>query len=387
MKVLVITNLFPNRYEPHKAPFVLQAIQYLSKYCEIKVISPIPCTTFVCQLIKKSFNQRQISTYWGNTEVIYPIHYYIPKIGRSLYGILYLISIKQAVLNLKKRYEFEVVFGISAYPDGFASAIIAKYFKKPFFLWIIGTDINVYTHYFLRRKMILWAVRNSKGVVAASQSLKNKLLGFGIVEEKVKVIYNGVNRSIFYRRSSGGIIDSKLQTTPFILFVGNLKKEKGLLELVKAFEALREDNIHLVIIGEGKFRSTLGKYIKLRALDSKIHLLGSLSHREIAKWMNRSKLLCLPSYNEGVPNVILEALSCGTPVVATDVGGIPEIISSEIYGYLAPKGNINILAQKLSLALNTSWDRDRISQYAMQFSWEKFSERLLCTLKGYSVDL
>jgi glycosyltransferase involved in cell wall biosynthesis len=101
--------------------------------------------------------------------------------------------------------------------------------------------------------------------------------------------------------------------------------------------------------------------------EGRIHFHGRVAHHMIGRWMNACDLFCLPSLDEGTPNVLLEALACRTPVVATDTGGIPEIVSPES-GILFPKGDVPALAGALRAALERDWDRDRIVCPAS--SWE-----------------
>ena len=146
--------------------------------------------------------------------------------------------------------------------------------------------------------------------------------------------------------------------------------------------ALKNKECKLFIIGEGDLGKKLPEMIMALSLKDRVVLPGGRPHKEIAVWMNEADLLCLPSLTEGVPSVILEALSCGTPVVATNVGGIPEIINDENLGFLVPPGNEAALAEGIDKALDHHWNREHISNRVSGFSWDITASNIMGCLRA-----
>jgi glycosyltransferase involved in cell wall biosynthesis len=391
MKILVITNLFPNKLEPTKATFNKQQLYHLSKLCELKVIAPVPWAPPI-HFIKNWKYLRNIPYHEiiDGLDVLHPRYFVIPKIGRSLYGFLFLASIFKHVRRSRDEFNFNCIFALWAYPDGFASVLIAKILKKPILIQILGSDINHYVDYYLRRKMIYYTLKNSDAVTAVSNALKKRVIDIGIPEEKVTFNPNGVDTAKFY--PSDKYETQKRLNLPqkkyIILFVGNLVSVKGISYLLEALHIIKNDfdkNILLIIIGDGILKNNLENQVKRLELIENVEFKGVRPHNEIPFWMNASDLLCLPSLNEGMPNVVLEALACGKPVVATNVGGIPEIIQNEKNGILVKPCDPEQLADAISKVLTTNWNHFDIARSVEKYSWESSAKRIYDILSKISL--
>jgi len=387
MRVLVITNLFPNKLEPERATYNRQQMSMLSKLCELKVTAPIAWFPFK-SFIEKDHTYSQIpkKEIIEGIETFHPKYIMTPKIGRSLYGVMFFLSILVPVLKIYKTFKFDIIFATWAYPDSFAAVLISKLFRKPIITKVHGTDINEYAEFWLRRRLIRFTLNNSCCVISVSQALRNRMIEIGVKPEKIKVIYNGIDADIFKlldktdaRKELGIDISKKV-----ILFVGNLKPVKGLTYLIKGFAGIANSsqNVVLILIGEGELRKELEDEIKKHGIENCVQILGTRSHKEIPKWMNACDLLCLPSLNEGVPNVILEALACGIPVVTSNVGGIPEIIISTNYGIMVNPKDADRLQKALIECLERKWDREAIHSYSARFSWCYNAEMIYHEMKN-----
>lgn len=365
MKVLVITNLFPNSKEPTRGIYNKQQFLELAKLCELKVVAPLPWH------YKRGIQHREdisgIDTY-------HPRYFMIPKVGRSLYGLFFYLSLRKFVKNVQEDFKFDLIFATWAYPDGFGSFLIARALRKPIFIKVHGSDIDVHTKYWLRRKMIGYALRNSNKVVAVSSALKEKIAGMGIPKDKIAVISNGVDSNLFKPMSQKECRE-KLNLPhdkKIILYIGNLKKDKGVIDLLEAYhklDKLQKDGNILVFVGEGTLRNELEEKAAGLMLNGAVRFAGTRFHNEIPIWINASDVFCLPSLHEGCPNVVLEALSCGKPVVATEVGGMSEIITSQDFGILVKPNRPASLMQALTKALNKNWHYQKIREEYSKFSW------------------
>ena len=183
MKILVITNLFPNSIEPTRGIFNLQQIKEMANIpdIEIRIIAPVPW--FPCLRINNKWHKfslvpkREII---GKFEVYHPRYVVIPKILRSLDGISYFLGVIGAVKTIRKNFSFDSILATWAYPDGFAASLVAKLLKKPLILKTHGSDINTTAEYGFRRKMIIFALKESEMVITVTEDLKRKIVNLKI---------------------------------------------------------------------------------------------------------------------------------------------------------------------------------------------------------------
>ena len=195
----------------------------------------------------------------------------------------------------------------------------------------------------------------------------------GVDDKLTHVIYNGVNLEKFTPKSK-----SVAMHKPYILFVGNLIKEKGVFELLDAYEALHKQkkDIELHFIGGGPKLAELERRVKAKNISDSVRFVGLVPHDELPQYLSNAKILALPSYREGVPNVILEAMACGVPVVASSVGGIPEVVNEET-GVLVKSIDAHSIEEAMIEALEKSWSTKTIRAYAERFSWDENIEQLI----------
>ncbi len=358
IKVLVITNLFPNSLEPTRGPYNRQQCLELSKTCELKVVAPLPWSPLRDLPARISFGARvpERETMYG-LDIFHPRYFMTPKIGRSFYGYFFFLSLLNKIREISRTFPFDVIYAPWAYPDGVGSQLIARAMNKPVIIGALGSDINIYMNYFMRRNIITRALACSEGVVAVSKALKDKMIECGVPENKICVITNGVDDELFRPldkvkcRSELGIdLKGKI-----ILFVGNLVPVKGISDLLEAFKILsgRIKALRLAIVGDGPLKPALKQRLSGH-LSGKVLFAGKQPHRSIPQWMNACDVFCLPSHSEGCPNVVLEAMACGVQIVATRVGGIPELVVDGVDGELVSSHNPQALSAAIENGLKRS---------------------------------
>lgn len=203
---------------------------------------------------------------------------------------------------------------------------------------------------------------------------------------RVYILYNGFDNSLFkpipVEVARESIHEPKYKK--ILLNIGNLEKYKGqkyFIDVMKIIIRKRSD-VSVYIIGDGPLKKELRDKIKLNKLDKYIILLGKISDDEISVWINSCNVFVLPSLAEGNPTVMFEALGCGKPFVGTKVGGVPEIISSDDYGFVVEPANPKELAEKILIALDKEWDNEKIGRYAQRFTWQNISKDLLNIYKN-----
>jgi len=379
MKVQIITNLYPLPWEPNRAAFNRQQFQQLSLICPLRI------TVLISWL--ERFKHRDIElkpVRLGNLQVNYRSYFYIPGWARFSHAATLLISLLFEKKHIEE-FQPDCLLLSWAYPDGVAGMLMAKLLRLPAVIKIHGSDINMHLLHGSRARQILWAMRHAQRVVSVSKALAANLIDSKIRADKIRVIYNGVNREIFKLNPDHEFSDQfgRASSRKVLLYVGNLKQEKGCVDLMEAFANISQqhEELDLYYIGTGRKADTILARAKEQGLQSRVVLLGSLDHEKLAAWMNAATIVSLPSYNEGVPNVLLEAMACGTPVVATKVGGIPEVVQQQA-GILVESGDVEALANALSKAMSTNWNALEIVASVDQFDWGKNVSQLYESLEG-----
>ncbi|MFX0124903.1 MAG: glycosyltransferase [Candidatus Hodarchaeota archaeon] len=381
-KILAILGAIPCYNNIYAGIFNMNQIIELSKNdrYKIDVIFARPMfpklINWIGVRIKKNFFalDRPIKPIEGKVKIHLVPYLHLPKIG------LFMLILTTIFYIIVKKIKFDIIHAYFLFFPGYLGIKLGNFFKKPVVATAMGDDVDFLYGKSLFGKAIqpeiieklMTTLRECNVIVAKSNYLKKRIINLGISENKVLVINNGVSKERFhFNDHSTAELNGKKKT---ILYVGNLIVEKGLVQLLEAIEILmrKKDDFSMVMIGEGPFKKGLLKLIKRLELEEWVRLEGQKNHEEIPQWINKSHVLCLPSYRggEGLPNVVLESISCGRPVVATNIGGIPEIINNSELGILVPAKDVEKLAQALEEALDREWDREKIAKSGARFYWE-----------------
>lgn len=386
MKILVVTNLFPNPLEPVRATFNEQLITSLAEHHEVEVISPIDSPRWFSWLSKGHLKQLKIGN-WKGVPVHYPLHINIPKVLLHLNGWLMFISLIPTILRLRS-FHPDVILASWAYPDGFAVSKISKWLKRPYLLYVLGSDIDRLDDFPELQRNTKEACDKADSVIAVSDYLKKKVVARGVEESRIRVIKMGIDKSLFNDHIEYPLPEDvkDIGSKSFFLFVGNLKRDKGVLDLLKAFQEADLHNSSLVYVGAGPEEGELRKYIDDYNLGDRVKLVGRKPKQEVAAYMSHAKCLVLPSYHEGLPNVLNESICLGTPVVATDVGGIPEVVT-ENGGEMVSVADIQGLVSALKRVAEKNYERRAVANSLNITSWsenaQELSEALEMTVKKH----
>jgi teichuronic acid biosynthesis glycosyltransferase TuaC len=371
--------MFPSRALPNHAVFVKHRIHKMARLAGIKIIVPVPYFPFVTHLKRYSFRKKiPQKDIIDGLEVYYPRFLSIPGILKPLDGLfLFLSSLIFIKIHLKK-FDFDIIDSHLAYPDGYSAVLLGKTMKKPVSITLRGHDINNTPKYPVRRLQLKYALKNAEQIFSVASALKSEALKLGAAREKIFVTGNGVDTEVFKpldmynsRQKLDLPKDKKI-----IVSVGNLVERKGFHILLQALRRLIDrgrTNLYLVIVGgpgeEGDYSEQLHNLIENLKISGFVSLVGPQKNSDLPLFYNAADLSCLASSKEGWANVLLESLACGRPVVATNVWGTPEVISSKEYGILTDR-NPESLANALEEALTRSWNHKRISSYAGKFTWD-----------------
>ncbi|MCP1373348.1 glycosyltransferase family 4 protein [Dyella lutea] len=383
LRILVLTNLFPTRWDPHRGAFNRQQFERLGQRHEVEVITAVPLP------------ERLRGRSAGQAPAVAGLHLrtfvfvYLPRVGRSLHAFFWAVSLLAQQGWHLLRGHYDCVLASWAYPDAAAAGWLARRMGWPYVVKVHGSDLNVQAEDPARRPQIRKALVGARAVVAVSRALADKAVALGVEPARVHVVYNGVDHARF---SPGSRPEARHRLdlpgdVPVLLYVGNLKASKGCMDLLEAFAPVAQarPGARLVFVGAGECRDALRARADELGLGGAVRLVGATPHADLPDWFRAATLLCLPSHNEGVPNVVLEAMACGIPVVATRVGGIPEVVPGE-GGLLVPVRDRHALAEALVQATALPWDTGRILEHARQFSWERNLQSLSDILEAAAAD-
>lgn len=343
MKILAVTNLFPNSREPGRGIFNRQQFHELAKLGELRVVAPLPWVPPFWGSVHREVPAQEVI---DGITVYHPRHLVTPKTGRRFYGQWYYQSIRPVVLALRREFCFDLIFATWAYPDCYGASILAAEISVPLVARVHGTDINEGVRHPVRRALMKQAFDRAAVVVANSAGLKSGVEALGIPPKKIRVLPNGVDTRLF-RPLDRKECRQQLNWAPgksHILFIGNLVEIKGVSHLLKALARSRPDNAVLHVVGSGNLEASLKREAVALDLGDTVIFHGRQPHQDMPRWLAAADVLCLPSINEGCPNVILEALACGTPVAASRVGAIPDLVDTPDKGRLFPPENPEAIA-------------------------------------------
>jgi glycosyltransferase involved in cell wall biosynthesis len=290
----------------------------------------------------------------------------LPVITRPFNSVSCRAAIKAQIKSLNP----DLILAYWAQPEGLAAIAIGRELDVPVIVGALGSDILLgrgIGKYLAKR-----AVTRADRVLTVSEGMRRAAIRLGASADRVVMIPNGCDSSVFYPRDHGAC-RRKLSVhthARLVLFVGRLTPMKGLPELVAAFAHVRREfpDAELVCIGDGPIE----RFLTSPAQADYIRALGPKTSDEIADWLGACDLLCLPSHSEGCPNVVMEALNSGRPVIGTQVGGIPAMVDDES-GILVPPCDVPKLASAIREGLDRKWDENAIAA-RMRRSWDDVAD-------------
>jgi glycosyltransferase involved in cell wall biosynthesis len=353
----------------------------MGKSAELKVVAPIG----VFRQSGSAQRQAVPARRWdGPLEILHPRWLYPPG-GTWLNPLFLAAQLFGSVARLRKSFRFQLIDAHFAYPDGIAAAYLASLLRLPFSVTLRGNETMHAGRSPAIRSTMRWALRRATRVITVSESLRQFAISLDVRPELVKTIPNGIDSEIYSPRdrNQSRRRHSLPVDRPIVLSVGALIERKGHHRAVEALASLRAKGLHplLLIVGapgpEGRFEDKIRAAVADLKLENEVIFFGQAGPDTVAELMSAADVLCLATTREGWPNVVSEALACGTPVVATDVGGIPEMIPSERYGIVVPANHQERLAEALERALRNQWDRDEIARKGRERSWCQVAREVL----------
>jgi teichuronic acid biosynthesis glycosyltransferase TuaC len=373
LRLLTFSTLYPNAARPNHGVFVENRLRQLvaSGAAESLVVAPIPyfpstSPRFGDWAIHARGPRRE---HRHGLEVLHPRYPVVPKVGMSLAPWLLYQAMLPVFARLLDGGRFDVIDAHYVYPDGVAAVWLGRRFGLPVVVTARGTDVNHIPRHLLPRRMIQGALSGAAALIAVSNALKEAMVALGAPPDKVTVLRNGVDTRLFRPPSDRAALRARLGLTgPTMLSVGHLIERKGHHLVIEALAQVAGAN--LLIAGEGPERAALLALIQNRGLRDRVRLLGAIPHAQMPDYYGAADLLVLASSREGWANVLLESMACGTPVVATNIWGNPEVVRAPEAGRITGRSAKDIAACCAAMLANPP-DRAATRAYAEKFGWDE----------------
>lgn len=383
VRTLLYSTLFPSSVRPGHGIFVETRLRELLRLggVETRVVAPVPW--FPLKGERYGEYGRMAATPQRETrngiDVLHPRYPLIPKVGMTVAPILLAAASLGPIRKLQREgFDFDVIDAHYFYPDGVAAALLAKWLDKPLTITARGSDVNLIAEHALPRRMMRWASQAAAATVAVSEALARQLVAIGAPPERSHVLRNGVDTNSF-KPEPGDAARSALalqDARPLLLSVGNLLPVKRHELVIEALEIVRRSHpqARLAIVGGGPRQAFLEERARARGLSDVVLFAGAVPQTALSRWYSAADVLVLASSREGWPNVLLEAMACGTPVVASDVGGVREIVTDRILGSVLEMQTAQDVASAIMYVIAGASDREAILRHAQTMGWASVSE-------------
>ena len=388
IRLLTFSTLYPSSVRPGHGIFVETRLRELvsSGEVEARVIAPVPW--FFSTHSSFGDYARMARTPVRETrngfDVQYPRYFLPPKVGMNIAPFTLALGARPAVKRLlEEGYDFDVIDAHYYYPDGVAAALLARHFNKPFTVTARGSDINLIARHPIPRRLMGWASQRACASIGVSAALTDAMRQLGMPAPSLRTMPNGVDMNLFQMHPQA---DARAALGwpqgPTLLCVGNLVENKGHHIAIESLVHLPE--FRLFISGEGPQRQALEELARQLGVTSRLAFLGRVDQRRLAVCYSAADMLVLPSSREGWPNVLLESMACGTPVVATRVGGIPEIVCSAQAGRLISARTASCLVEGIQALWRSLPEKSDVRLIAQANSWQRTTDAQLALFNQIS---
>jgi glycosyltransferase involved in cell wall biosynthesis len=376
LRILLFSTLYPSALRPIHGIFVETRLRELLKtgQLEAKVVAPVPWFPFKGERFGDYglFAATPKFEVRNGIEVHHPRYLLPPKVGMNPAPHLMALGALATVRRLQREgFDFDLIDAHYYYPDGVAAGLLAKWLGKPFVVTARGTDLNLIPQHAYPRRLILETAARASASIGVCQALMDTLRELGGAPEKLHALRNGVDLERFQPEDRVAArerlklpIDGRL-----LLSVGHLIERKGHHIAIEALTRLPED-VRLLIAGSGPEKASLADLVQSLGLQSRVQFIGVIPQTELKWWYSAADALTLCSSREGWANVLLESMACGTPVIATNIWGTPEVVSTPDAGVLMQQRSGAGLTKAWHALLDKYPDRKATRRHAEIYSWD-----------------
>jgi glycosyltransferase involved in cell wall biosynthesis len=374
IRTLLFSTLYPSSVRPSHGIFVETRLRHLlaSGQVQTRVVAPVPWFPLRHAAFGEYARHAAVPPHETRhgIEIDHPRYLLLPKVGMNSVPItLARAGLKAARRLIAQGWDFDLIDAHYYYPDGVAATIIGKALGKPVVITARGTDINLIPQYDKPRRRILQAAHDAAASITVCAALKDAIVGLGATAEKITVLRNGVDLELFRPEDRAQARAAFGMQGEFALAsVGHLIERKGHHLVIEALPQLPDTVLH--IAGAGEEETRLRQLADRLGVAGRVRFLGAMPQARLRTLYNAADALVLASSREGWANVLLEAMACGTPVVASNVWGTPEVVASPAAGVLMPTRDAAGIAQAVTALRAQLPQRADTRAYAEQFGWQ-----------------
>ncbi len=327
MKILFLSQSYPGPGAPVRGTFNLELCRALAAEHEVRVIAPCSWTERLADRWRGE-GSRAVSI--EGPPASYPTYWYVPRVWQHCSDWWMTRSIAPAVRETLCDFDPDVVLSYWAHPEGACGLDLARRLGVPAVCIVGGSDVLLLPKSNPRRRAeVQRVVSESDAIMTVSEGLRRVVVELGADPENVHTIYQGVDEAMFHagdRRAARDRLELPA-TLPIYVWVGRMVDVKRVDLLIDAVALLQQEGVslRLFLLGGGPLEEALRRKVAELQLSRAITFVGPVTHDRLADWYRAADAMVLSSRSEGLPNVLRESLSCGTPFVSTGVGSIREI--------------------------------------------------------------
>ena len=386
-KILAISYLFPNPVQMNHGIFVFNRLKAMSKYADIVVINPLPIfpplkNTQRYKLLERVPEQFEME----GLKVYYPKFLSIPKFFKQIEINSYYNSVKKVIEQ--ESLEFDVIDLHWTFPDLPTGYRLSQRYNVPFNITLRGMEAFHIQDGGVRQQVVAKYLQHADKVISLSEEMAEAADEIANTSARTTVIRNGVNSEKFYYLPKEQCRDKLgLNQEDFIVLgVGALVYRKGFDLVIQALANIKKSNnlgrIKFLVVGakgaEGDYQKELNALVAQHDLNETVQFVGAVDNADLIYWYNSVDVFCLSSRGEGSPNVLTEAIACGTPAISTDVGSAPEIMASEEnLGNVIPSEDVAALVQSILAAREQSVDREQNAKTFGKYNWDWCAQKVM----------
>jgi glycosyltransferase involved in cell wall biosynthesis len=384
IRLLTFSTLFPNAVQPNHGVFVENRLRHLlaTGQAEAVVLAPVPWFPFRSQAFGgwSRYARAPLRETRHGIAVYHPRFAVIPRIGMSMAPALLAAASLRALRRLMADgLSFDLIDAHYVYPDGVAAVRLGAALGKPVVITARGSDVTQLPDYATPRRLIGGALRRADALIAVSAALGERLVALGADPAKVTVLRNGVDTSAFVPQERAAARAALGLKGPLLISVGALIERKGHHHTIAALKLLPE--VSLVILGEGPECKRLEALAASLGVAERVRFAGARPHAELFAWYSAADASVLASSREGWANVLLESMACGTPVVASNIAGNPEVVREPAAGLIMRETSGEGIAEAVRALLAAPPPRAATRAYAERHGWRETSEGQLAVFR------
>jgi glycosyltransferase involved in cell wall biosynthesis len=385
IRTLLFSSLYPSSVRPIHGIFVETRLRQLlgSGEVEAKVVAPVPWFPSTAARFGEyaQFAATPSFEHRNGLDVHHPRYLLLPKVGMNMAPYAMALGALPTVRRLQREgFDFDLIDAHYYYPDGVAAGLLARWLGKPFVVTARGTDLNLIPEYPFPRKLILQTAAQAGASIGVCKALMDSLQALGADGSKLHTLRNGVDLQRFVPepRATARARLGLTEGGRYLLSVGHLIERKGHHIAIEALPALSD--VRLLIAGEGPERSRLQALATSLGVAERVSFLGVVPQTDLKWWYSAADVLALCSSREGWANVLLESMACGTPVVASNIWGTPEVVSEPAAGVLMAQRDAVSLTQAWHQLMALAPTREATRAHAERFSWDATTEGQLALM-------